>query len=127
MDEGAQHALLLQPLLAQQAAARHKQDVEIPLGRAASVFPTTVTGGAQQTVTGLHRSPAQTAGWGAAFRGNRNAARGYYQLPFLALYFRIFFAQPHVFTDIGLKQGQSDLVSLQFSKGSLKVWLFPAN
>lgn len=44
VDEGPQHALLLQPLLAEKAAARHKEDVEVPLGRAASVFPGRVTG-----------------------------------------------------------------------------------
>lgn len=44
VDEGPQHALLLQPLLAEQAAARHEEDVEVPLRRAASVFPARVTG-----------------------------------------------------------------------------------
>lgn len=45
VDEGAQHALLLQPLLAQEAAAWHEQDVEIPLWGAAPVLPGEVTAG----------------------------------------------------------------------------------
>lgn len=83
VDEGPQHALLLQPLLAEQAAARHEEDVEVPLRRAASVFPARVT----SRDTADSNSAAQSGtGWGlrgAEFKRKRNATCGYYdQLPF---------------------------------------------
>lgn len=80
VDEGAQHTLLLQPLLTQEASARHKQDVEISLRGAASVFPGKVTAGAQHTVTHCTGEQHRPRAGGTGSTQNRNSALAYCHL-----------------------------------------------
>jgi len=115
VDEGPQHALLLQPLLAEQAAARHEEDVEVPLGRAASVFP----GRGRGRSTPKGNSAAWAAGAGHGHRVQAVITASFRS----CLRFRM-----RLDPATGLKPGQGDLVSLQVSKGgSSEARCIPAN